>query len=68
MFTGILEIKDGGFGFLRAIDGNFSDTSNDSYVSATQIRKFALRTGDIVTGQVRPPNKDSEKYNALLKN
>jgi len=67
LFTGILEIKDGGFGFLRAIDGNFSDTSNDSYVSATQIRKFALRTGDIVSGQVRPPNKDSEKYNALLK-
>ena len=67
LFTGILEIKEGGFGFLRAIDGNFSDTSNDSYVSATQIRKFALRTGDIVTGQVRPPNKDSEKYNALLK-
>ncbi len=67
LFTGILEIKDGGFGFLRAIDGNFSDTSNDSYVSATQIRKFALRTGDIVTGQVRPPNKESEKYYALLK-
>ena len=67
LFTGILEIKDGGFGFLRAIDGNFSDTSSDSYVSATQIRKFALRTGDIVTGQVRPPNKESEKYNALLK-
>jgi len=67
LFTGILEIKDGGFGFLRAIDGNFSDTSNDSYVSATQIRKFALRTGDIVSGQVRPPNKESEKYNALLK-
>ncbi|MDD2639685.1 MAG: transcription termination factor Rho [Arcobacteraceae bacterium] len=67
LFTGILEIKDGGFGFLRAMDGNFSDTSNDSYVSATQIKKFALRTGDIVTGQVRPPNKDSEKYYALLK-
>ena len=67
LFTGILEIKDGGFGFLRAMDGNFSDTSNDSYVSATQIRKFALRTGDIVTGQVRPPNKESEKYYALLK-
>ncbi|MCJ8325719.1 MAG: transcription termination factor Rho [Campylobacterales bacterium] len=67
LFTGILEIKDGGFGFLRAIDGNFSDTSNDSYVSATQIRKFALRTGDIVTGQVRAPNKESEKYYALLK-
>ena len=49
------------------MDGNFSDTSNDSYVSATQIRKFALRTGDIVSGQVRPPNNDKEKYNALLK-
>jgi transcription termination factor Rho len=67
LFTGILEIKDGGFGFLRAMDGNFSDTSSDSYVSATQVRKFALRTGDIVTGQVRPPNKESEKYYALLK-
>jgi transcription termination factor Rho len=66
LFTGILEIKDGGFGFLRALDGNFSDTSNDAYVSATQIKKFALRTGDIVAGQVRPP-KDNEKYYALLK-
>ena len=61
LFTGILEILQGGFGFLRAMDGNFSDTSNDSYVSATQIRKFALRTGDIVSGQVRPPNNDKEK-------
>ena len=43
------------------------DTSNDSYVSATQIRKFALRTGDIFAGQVRPPNKEKKKYNALLK-
>jgi transcription termination factor Rho len=67
LFTGILDIKDGGFGFLRAVDGNFSDTSSDSYVSATQIRRFALRSGDIVSGQVRPPAKDSEKYYALLK-
>ena len=67
LFTGILDIKDGGFGFLRAIDGNFSDTSSDSYVSATQIRRFALRSGDIVSGQVRPPAKESEKYYALLK-
>ncbi|MCK9162553.1 MAG: transcription termination factor Rho [Arcobacter butzleri] len=67
LFTGILEIKDGGFGFLRELDGNFSDSSNDSYVSSTQIRRFALRTGDIVTGQVRPPNKEQEKYHALLK-
>ena len=67
LFTGILDIKEGGFGFLRALDGNFSDTSNDSYVSATQIRRFALRNGDIVSGQVRPPSKESEKYYALLK-
>ncbi len=67
LFTGILDIKDGGFGFLRAVDGNFSDTSSDSYVSATQIKRFALRSGDIVSGQVRPPSKESEKYYALLK-
>lgn len=66
LFTGILEITQEGYGFLRALDSNFSDTVNDSYVSATQVRKFALRTGDIVTGQVRPP-KDQERYNALLK-
>ncbi len=66
LFTGILEITNEGYGFLRALDANFSDTANDSYVSATQVRKFALRTGDIVTGQVRPP-KDQERYNALLK-
>jgi transcription termination factor Rho len=67
LFTGILDIKDAGFGFLRALDGNFRDSSNDSYVSATQIKRFALRTGDIVSGQVRPPSKESEKYYALLK-
>ena len=66
LFTGILEIKDGGFGFLRAIDGNFSDTSNDSYVSATQIKRFALRIGDIVTGQVRPPNNEKENLNKSI--
>ena len=66
LFTGILEIANDGFGFLRGIDINFSNGSQDSYVSATQIRKFALRNGDIVTGQVRPP-KDQEKYYALLK-
>jgi len=67
LFTGILDIKDSGFGFLRALDGNFSDTSRDSYVSATQIKRFALRSGDIVSGQVRPPAKENEKYYALLK-
>ena len=66
LFTGILEIANDGFGFLRGIDINFSNGTQDSYVSATQIRKFALRNGDIVTGQVRPP-KDQEKYYALLK-
>lgn len=66
LFTGILEITDNGFGFLRSVDGNFSNSQNDSYVSATQIRKFGLREGDIITGQVRPP-KDKERYYALLK-
>ncbi len=66
LFTGILEMKSEGYSFLRAIDSNFSDSTNDAYVSATQIRKFALRNGDIVTGQVRPP-KDQERYYALLK-
>jgi transcription termination factor Rho len=65
LFTGILDTKQDGYGFLRAIEGNFQDTINDSYVSSTQIKKFALRNGDIVTGQVRPP-KDQEKYYALL--
>ncbi len=66
LFTGILEITHEGYGFLRTTDANFSDSANDAYVSATQVRKFALRTGDIVTGQVRPP-KEQERYYALLK-
>ncbi|MCI6989193.1 MAG: transcription termination factor Rho [Campylobacter sp.] len=67
LFTGILEMaNDGGYGFLRGIDANFSDSVNDAYVSLSQIRKFSLRVGDIVTGQVREP-KDQEKYYALLK-
>ncbi len=66
LFTGILEITQEGYGFLRTTDANFSDSANDAYVSATQVRKFALRTGDIVTGQVRPP-KEQERYYALLK-
>ncbi|MEA3353502.1 MAG: transcription termination factor Rho [Campylobacterota bacterium] len=67
LFTGILDIKEAGFGFLRPLDGKFSDSYSDSYVSATQIKRFALRSGDIVSGQVRPPAKESEKYYALLK-
>jgi transcription termination factor Rho len=66
LFTGILEVANEGYGFLRGINENFSNTANDAYVSATQIRRFALRTGDVVTGQVRPP-KDQERYYALLK-
>lgn len=66
LFTGILEIMPDGYGFLRATDTNLSDSIHDSYVSSTQIRKFALRNGDIVTGQVRSP-KDQERYYALLK-
>ncbi|MCW1862869.1 transcription termination factor Rho [Campylobacter jejuni] len=66
LFTGILEISSEGYGFLRGMDSNLSDSVNDAYVSNSQIRKFALRVGDIVTGQVREP-KDQEKYYALLK-
>ncbi|MDD6055125.1 MAG: transcription termination factor Rho [Helicobacteraceae bacterium] len=66
LFTGILEITNEGYGFLRAIDENFSGSQNDAYVSSTQIRRFALRNGDIVTGQVRSP-KEQERYYALLK-
>ncbi|MBN2781680.1 MAG: transcription termination factor Rho [Campylobacterales bacterium] len=66
LFTGILEIMPDGYGFLRSIDKSFDDSVNDSYVSNTQIRRFALRNGDIVTGQVRPP-KDQERYYALIK-
>ncbi len=66
LYTGILEIMPDGYGFLRSIDGNFANSKSDTYVSSTQIRKFALRNGDIITGQVREP-KDQEKYYALLK-
>jgi len=66
LFSGILEVMNDGYGFLRATDTGFSDSSNDAYVSSTQIRKFALRNGDLVTGQVRSP-KDQERYYALLK-
>ena len=66
LFTGILEVSPDGYGFLRGVDSNLSDSINDAYVSNSQIRKFALRVGDIVTGQVREP-KDQEKYYALLK-
>ena len=66
LYTGILEIMSDGYGFLRSIDGNFANSKSDTYVSSTQIKRFALRNGDVVTGQVRAP-KDQEKYYALLK-
>lgn len=66
LFSGILEIMQDGYGFIRSIDKSFNDSINDSYVSNTQIRRFALRNGDVVTGQVRPP-KDQERYYALIK-
>ena len=61
---GVLETMDDGYGFLRG--ESMLPTVNDVYVSQSQIRRFALRTGDLVTGQVRPP-KDSEKYYGLLR-
>ena len=66
LFSGILEITNEGYGFLRALTESFADSQNDTYVSQSQIRRFALRNGDIVTGQVRAP-KDQERYYALLK-
>ncbi len=63
---GVLEVLPDGFGFLRAPDANYLPGPDDIYVSPSQIRKFNLRTGDTVSGQIRPP-KDNEKYFALLK-
>ncbi|MFH1349476.1 MAG: transcription termination factor Rho [Pseudomonadota bacterium] len=63
---GVLEILPDGFGFLRAPDSNYLPGPDDIYISPSQIRRFNLRTGDTVSGQIRPP-KDSERYFALLK-
>ena len=63
---GVLETLPDGFGFLRAPDYNYLPGPDDIYVSPSQIRRFGLRTGDTVSGQIRPP-KDSERYFALLK-
>src|ERR1022692_1268143 len=63
---GVLECLPDGFGFLRAPEYNYLPGPDDSYVSPSQIRKFDLRTGDTVSGQVRPP-KDGERYFALIK-
>jgi len=63
---GVLEILPDGFGFLRAPDYNYLPGPDDIYISPSQIRRFNLRTGDTVSGQIRPP-KESERYFALLK-
>ena len=63
---GILEVLPDGFGFLRSPNYNYLPCPDDIYISPSQIRKFALRTGDTVSGQIRPP-KEGERYFALLK-
>ena len=63
---GVLETLPDGFGFLRAPDANYLPGPDDIYISPSQIRRFNLRTGDTIAGQIRPP-KDTERYFALLK-
>jgi transcription termination factor Rho len=63
---GVLEVLPDGFGFLRAPDYNYLPGPDDIYISPSQIRRFNLRTGDVVSGQIRPP-KEGERYFALLK-
>ena len=63
---GVLEILQDGFGFLRSPEANYLPGPDDIYVSPSQIRRFTLRTGDTVVGQIRAP-KDGERYFALLK-
>jgi transcription termination factor Rho len=63
---GVLEILQDGFGFLRAADSSYLAGSDDIYVSPSQIRRFSLRTGDTISGKIRPP-KEGERYFALLK-
>lgn len=63
---GVLEILPDGFGFLRSPDSNYLPGPDDMYISPSQIKRFSLRTGDTVSGQIRPP-KEGERYFALLK-
>ena len=64
--VGVLEILQDGFGFLRSADSSYLAGPDDIYVSPSQIRRFSLRTGDMLAGKIRPP-KESERYFALLK-
>ena len=63
---GVLEVLPDGYGFLRNTEYNYLSSPDDIYVSPSQIRRFGIRTGNIISGQIRPP-KDSEKYFALLR-
>ncbi len=63
---GVLEILNDGYGFLRGVDSSYMAGPDDVYISPSQIRKFNLRTGDTVSGKIRPP-KDNEKYFSLAK-
>ncbi len=63
---GVLEVLNEGFGFLRSSDYNYLPCPDDMYISPSQIRRFSLRTGDMILGEIRPP-KEGEKYFALLK-
>ena len=63
---GVLEVLQDGFGFLRSPEENYLPGPDDIYVSPSQVRRFGLRTGDIVDGEIRAP-KESERYFALLK-
>ena len=63
---GVVEVLQDGFGFLRSPDANYLPGPDDIYVSPSQIRRFALRTGDTLEGEIRRP-KDGERYFALLK-
>ncbi|MCB1481979.1 MAG: transcription termination factor Rho, partial [Rhodobiaceae bacterium] len=64
--SGVVEVLQDGFGFLRSPDANYLPGPDDIYVSPSQIRRFSLRTGDTVEGQIRSP-KEGERYFALLK-
>ena len=63
---GVVEVLQDGFGFLRSPDANYLPGPDDIYISPAQIRRFSLRTGDTVEGQIRSP-KEGERYFALLK-
>ena len=63
--TGVLEVLPDGFGFLRGSEDNYQPGADDIYVSPSQIRRFDLKTGDVLVGMVRPP-KEGERYNALI--